>query len=161
MNRANIFHLVLFLISLSLVALGFQNCGGHYNTVISKEGQSFQMEVDDFFGYSFLPDSKFYMDQQLFKPESSIENLAEFKYLGVVSHYAGNSGIITYQVTIATEDGRVLCPQVEGSLSPGLTAIEFDCVTALRVEQAVVELKASATDAAGLDYSEVIRSIYR
>lgn len=130
----------LLILSLTGVALIFQNCSAPKHEDASSMAVT---QEADFFEYPYAAKTDFYVDMRLYK-SGNTPGLSEFVFAGSVTYPADLSAVRTYSVRIRSLDNAVLCPVQTGTLPAGVTAITFNCVSAVQSNSAKLEITVTA-----------------
>lgn len=132
--------LIGFFVSIVVsTSIAFQNCGGSFP--LTSSGLDSE---EDFFGYPYKSAPDFYASMNLFRQEEAANNLSEFKFMAAAAPTWGETSI-QWEVKIQTEDGNTVCPTQSGTLSPGTSSIEFDCVSLLLAPKIIVQMTLSSS----------------
>ena len=133
---------IAFLITLfALPLLLFQNCG-QLNSGLEADLSS--VGYTPFDEYPSTEKTDFYNSIVLYNEASQTQKLKEFRFVGSAAYIENADLPVDYEVRISTNDGMPMCPTKTGTLLPGASTIEFDCVANATSSEANVVMKVKA-----------------
>jgi hypothetical protein len=105
----------------------FQNCGR-----ATHSNSSLNSAQNDFFQYPYKGTPLYFQDFLVYKPSDSTGiTITRFSVMGSMRNIQNPNAAVNYAFNVYGSDGVTpICPEQVGTMTPPMTTLSFDCVSA-------------------------------